>query len=132
MKKILSTIFILAFIMVILTGCQDRTDLTAPSPKSGTVDLSSFVSIGNSITAGYQSNALFQDGQIWSYGNQIAKVANTNYAIPFISNPGLGGDFVTAQIQIHSLSPLLLIQQPSSGTPLNSAYAAPYNNLGIP
>ena len=131
MKKILSTIFILAFISVIMTGCQDRSNLTAPtpqSPKSGSADFTRFVTIGNSITAGYQSSALFQDAQVWSYGNQIAKLVNTNYAIPLISDPGLGG-----QLQIHQLTPnLVLVQQPSSGLPTNLNYPAPYNNLGIP
>jgi hypothetical protein len=48
--------------------------------------------------------------------------------MPLISDPGLGG-----QIQVHSLFPnLVLVQQPSSGVPLNINYAAPYNNLGIP
>jgi len=131
MKKILNTIFILTFIAVIITGCQDRSNLTAPtlqSPKSGTADFTRFVTIGNSITAGYQSSALYQDAQVWSYGNQIAKLVNTSYAIPSISDPGLGG-----QLQIHQLKPsLVLVQQPSSGVPLNLNYPAPYNNLGIP
>lgn len=130
MKKILSTIFILAFISVIITGCQDRADLTAPtpvSPKSGTADFTRFVTIGNSLTAGYQSSALYQSAQVWSYGNQIAKLVNTNYAMPLVSDPGLGGRLV-----IHSISGPVIISQPSSGVPLNLNYAAPYNNLGIP
>ena len=131
MKKILGTIFIITFVALLITGCQDRSNLTAPlqqSPKSGTADLTRFVTIGNSITAGYQSSALFQDAQVWSYGNQIAKLVGTTYAIPLVSDPGLGG-----QIQIQQLVPsLILKQQPSSGSPLNLTYPAPYNNLGIP
>ena len=90
MKKILSTIFILTFISVLITGCEDRSNITAPtpqSPKSGSADFTRFVTIGNSITAGYQSSALYQDAQVWSYGNQIAKLVNTTYAIPLISDP---------------------------------------------
>src|ERR1019366_7543094 len=105
MKKILSTIFILTFIAVIITGCQDRSNLTAPtpqSPKSGTADFTRFVTIGNSITAGYQSSALYQDAQIWGYGNQIAQVVNTPYVIPLMKDPGIGG-----QLQIHALFPNL-------------------------
>jgi phospholipase/lecithinase/hemolysin len=131
MKKILSTIFILAFISVIITGCQDRSNLTAPtaqSPKSGNADFTRFVTIGNSITAGYQSSALFQSAQVWAYGNQIAKLVNTPFAMPLISDPGLGGRLV-----IHTLSNSpVIIAQPSSGVPLNLNYPAPYNNLGIP
>ncbi|MDR3668028.1 MAG: SGNH/GDSL hydrolase family protein [Ignavibacteriaceae bacterium] len=131
MKNILSTIFIIIFVILFITGCQDRSNLTAPTPQSpisGQADLTRFVTIGNSITAGYQSSALFQDAQVWSYGNQIAKLVGTNYAIPLVSDPGLGG-----QIQIQQLFPnLILKQQPSSGSPLNLNYPAPYNNLGIP
>jgi hypothetical protein len=131
MKKILSNIFLLALSLVFITGCQDRSELTAPapqSPKSGTADFTRFVSIGNSITAGYQSSALFKDAQLYAYGNQIAQIVNTSYAMPLVSDPGLGG-----QLQVHQLSPnLVLIQQPSSGVPLNLSYPAPYNNLGVP
>jgi lysophospholipase L1-like esterase len=48
--------------------------------------------------------------------------------MPLISDPGIGG-----QLQIHTLTPnLVLVQQPSSGLPINLNYPAPYNNLGIP
>jgi len=130
MKKILSTVFILAFISVIITGCQDRSNLTAPapqSPKSGSADFTRFVTIGNSITAGYQSSALYQSAQVWSYGNQIAKLVNTTYQMPLVSDPGLGGRLV-----LQSLVGPVIVSQPSSGVPLNSTYPYPYNNLGIP
>lgn len=133
MKKILRTIFIITFVAVFITGCQDRSDITAPapqSPKSGNVDFTRFVTIGNSITAGYQSSSLFQDAQVWGFGNQIAKVANTPYVMPLMANPGIGG-----QLQIYSLFPnLVLVQQPSLGqeAALNIGYAGVYNNLGIP
>lgn len=133
MKKILSTIFILAFISVILIGCQDRSNLTAPtpqSPKSGSADFTRFVTIGNSITAGYQSSSLFKDAQAYSYGNQIAQLVNTPYVQPLMQNPGIGG-----QLQIHALFPnLVLVQQPTMGqeAALNIQYAGVYNNLGVP
>lgn len=133
MKKILSSIFIITLIMVLITGCQDRSDLTAPtpqSPKSGNADFTRFVSIGNSITAGYQSSSLYQDAQVWSFGNQIAKVVNTPYVMPLMANPGVGG-----QLQIKSLFPnLVLVQQPSLGqeAALNIGYAGVFNNLGVP
>jgi hypothetical protein len=133
MKKILGTIFIITFVALLITGCQDRSNLTAPtpqSPKSGTADFTRFVTIGNSITAGYQSSALYQDAQIWGYGNQIAQVVNTPYVIPLMKDPGIGG-----QLQIHTLFPnLVLVQQPSLGqeAALNIGYQGVYNNLGVP
>jgi lysophospholipase L1-like esterase len=133
MKKILSTIFIMTFIAILITGCQDRSNLTAPTPqsqKSGTADLTRFVTIGNSITAGYQSSSLFKDAQAYSFGNQIAQLVNTPYVQPLMQNPGIGG-----QLQIHVLFPnLVLVQQPTMGqeAALNIGYAGVYNNLGVP
>ncbi len=131
MKKILYIIFTVFFTVIIFTGCQDRTSLTAPSspnPKSGSADFTRYVSIGNSITAGYQSGALFQSGQIYAYGNLIAQqTGSPTFEEPLISDPGIGG-----RMKVASISPFAISVDPSSGTPLNLSYPAPYNNLGVP
>lgn len=130
MKKTLNLIFTALLSVIIFAGCQDRTDLTAPStqsPKSGTADFTRYVSIGNSITAGYQSGALFESGQIYAYGNLIAKQTGTSYQEPLISDPGIGG-----RMKVDSVSPFAISVDPSSGTPLYLTYPAPYNNLGVP
>jgi hypothetical protein len=131
MKKFFNFILPVFAAVIILYGCQDRTDLTGPSSKSGSADLSVYVSIGNSITAGYQSSALYQSAQVYSYGNLIAQQVNSGYAIPLISDPGIGG-----QIQVKSFNmatgTLTLTTLGSTGTPLNLAYGKAYNNLGIP
>ena len=133
MKKIISIIFAAAILIFVYTGCQDRTDLTAPqlSKKSGSADFTTFVTIGNSLTSGYQSGALYQSAQVYAYGNQIAQQVGTNFAEPLISDPGTGGrmevkslDLAKAQINIY--------YNPNTGSPLNLTYALPYNNLGIP
>ena len=61
MKKYIKYLLIALLLPVIFFGCKDRTELnppTSPNPNAGSVDLSRFVSIGNSLTAGYQSSAL--------------------------------------------------------------------------
>ena len=129
MKKILSNLFIVILITALITGCKDRTNITSPSPQSGTADFTHYVAIGNSITAGYQSSALYQDAQVYGYPNLIAQQVNTSFVVPLISNPGIGG-----QLYVHSFSAsgADIRQLPSSGLPLNLNYPAPYNNLGIP
>ncbi|MGA7723413.1 MAG: SGNH/GDSL hydrolase family protein [Ignavibacteriaceae bacterium] len=138
MKKLLNLILslkgwftIVLLVVFIVSGCQDRTNLTGPAPKSGSADLSRYVSIGNSITAGYQSGALYQSAQEYSYGNLIAQQVNSNYAIPFISDPGLGG-----RIEVQSFNPatgtLDLTIDTKTGAPINSSYPNSYNNLGVP
>ncbi len=70
MKKI--NIKLLALSLVILGACsQDVLDLEAPetttpettTPSKGNADFTKFVSIGNSLTAGFQAGALFNEGQ---------------------------------------------------------------------
>lgn len=63
----------------LIVGCaQDVEDLKAPAGEedpTGTlganIDVSNFVTIGNSLVAGYQSNALFTEGQNESIGKII-------------------------------------------------------------
>ncbi len=126
---------LIVFVGVILTSlslmsCEDRTELTAPNsptPNLGAVNFTNFVSIGNSLTAGYQSSSLFESAQMYSFGNLIAKQVGAVYAMPIISDPGN-----TGRIEIKSLNPFTLTYNTSAGTPTNTGYTKPYNNLGIP
>ncbi|MCL5029370.1 MAG: SGNH/GDSL hydrolase family protein [Bacteroidetes bacterium] len=133
MKKIFNLALGIFVTILIFSGCQDRTNLTAPtvSPQSGSADLTRYVSIGNSLTAGYQSGALYQSAQVYAYDNLISKQAGTTFAMPLISDPGIGG-----RIKIQSLDiakgEIVLAYDGSTGTPENLTYPAPYNNLGIP
>ncbi len=113
---------------LLLTGCEDRTDLTAPqAPSTGDADFTSFVTLGNSLTAGYQSGALYKSAQEYSYGAMIAKQVGAKYEQPLISDPGLG-----SRMEIASLEPFAIAYNTNQGSPLNLTYAAPYNNLGVP
>ncbi len=130
MKKILSLLSALLLAVSLFNGCQDRTDLTAPPApdgKSGNVDFSRFVVIGNSLTAGYQSSALYESAQNYCFGNQIAQEVGADFAMPLISDPGIGG-----LLEVQSLEPFALTVATTQGTPTNLTYPAPYNNLGIP
>ena len=61
---------------------------------SGTADFSKFVSVGNSLTAGYSDGALFIDGQTNSFSNilaqQFALAGGGNFTQPLM-NDNLGG-----------------------------------------
>ena len=120
----------LLFAVFIVSGCKDRTDITAPpaiQKKSGNADFSRFVTIGNSLTAGYQSGSLFESAQMYSFGNLIAQQVNTDFAQPTVTDPGTVG-----RLEIKSLNPFTLSTDGTSGTPDNTTYPAPYNNLGVP
>jgi lysophospholipase L1-like esterase len=76
---IFSAIFLFA-----LTACnedevlKDWTDanpaptVQVPSGDAGSLDLSNYVAIGNSLTAGFMDGALYDDGQSQSYANILA------------------------------------------------------------
>jgi len=127
MKKIIISLSLLSIFALAIVGCEDYNELTAPELNLGTANFTRFVSIGNSITAGLQSGSLFESGQIYSFGNLISKQVGAGYQVPYVSDPGTIG-----RIEIQSLSPFTTTINTQQGNPLNSAYPAPYNNLGIP
>jgi lysophospholipase L1-like esterase len=112
-------------------ACEDRSELSAPeAPNTGTASFERLVSIGNSLTAGYQSGALFESAQKYSIGAQIARQAgNVTYAQPLISDPGSGG-----RIEISAITATSVVTKYNyaTGTAINLNYSKPYNNLGVP
>ncbi len=128
MKLKFKFLTILLFSALFVISCDDYTEIEAPVQNnvSGNANFARFVSIGNSITAGYQSGTIYQSGQIYSYGNLIAQQVGTSYEMPLVSDPGLGG-----RMELQNLAPTIYYN-PSKGSLLNANYPAPYNNLGVP
>ncbi|RKY98186.1 MAG: hypothetical protein DRQ13_03815 [Ignavibacteriae bacterium] len=127
MKKILKAFAFIAGVVLILSSCDEYNELTAPTVDSGNANFTRFVSIGNSLTAGYQSSSLYKSAQQYSYGKLIADVMGVSFEQPLVGDPGTGG-----RLEIESLSPFTLFTNPNAGAPLNLNYPAPYNNLGVP
>jgi len=67
MKKL---VYIL-FSLVILAGCEPKIDEL--SPNKGSADFSRFVSVGNSLVAGYADGALYFSAQKNSFPNLLAQ-----------------------------------------------------------
>jgi lysophospholipase L1-like esterase len=126
MKKILKIVSFVFIAALIIIGCDEFNEITTPY-TTGSANFSKFVTIGNSLTAGYQSAALFESAQMYSYGNQIAIHMNTLFAQPLYSDPGTGG-----RMEVVSISPFVSTFNQNVGAPTNLTYPAPYNNLGIP
>jgi len=126
MKKILKIVPFVFIAALMLISCDEYNEITA-TYTTGSANFSKFVTIGNSLTAGYQSAALFESAQMYSYGNLIAGHMNTLFAQPTYSDPGTGG-----RMEVVSLDPFVSTFNPNAGVPTNLNYPAPYNNLGIP
>ncbi|EAR02169.1 SGNH/GDSL hydrolase family protein [Maribacter sp. HTCC2170] len=147
MKKFLS---ILAILGLFLVSCSDDDPVIdlAPEPDpitytSGSADFSNYVSIGNSLTAGYSDAALFVDGQTNSYPNMLATnfelVGGGAFNIPFMAdNLGgatLGGTPILGNRLILSFSSGSPTPTPVSGTgstEITNALSGSFNNMGVP
>ena len=111
---------------------------------SGTADLSKYVSVGNSLTAGYADGALYITGQDNSYPNimaqQFALAGGGEFTQPLMDdNIGgllLGGVQITANRFVLAVDangnpgPVRLEGMPA--TDVATSVAGPYNNMGVP
>lgn len=132
---------LLASLAIVLFSCNDDFKNPVEDFKvvPGTADFSNYVSIGNSLTAGYTDNALFISGQENSYPNILASLMKPagggDFKQPLMTdniggftNLGIAGK-LELKIVNGSLTPVATVAQ----SPFTSIVAAgPYNNVGIP
>jgi lysophospholipase L1-like esterase len=69
-----------------LVACSDTPNVVQVKPVDPL--FRSYVSIGNSITAGFQSNGINDSTQRQSYAVLFAQAVNTNFRIPLLNKPG--------------------------------------------
>ena len=144
--KILYKIFI-ASAFVALVSCQTDFDDNVTDVgffDSGTANLSSFVAVGNSLTAGYADNALYKTGQENSFPNILASrfafTGGGEFKQPMMAdNYGgllLGGNVIAAPRMVLSFdangnaAPTVLDRSPT--TEVTNHLSGPFNNLGVP
>ena len=104
--------------------------LLAAAPAMAQVDLSNYVALGDSLTAGFASGALMDFYQDRSYPAILAAHAGaTGFEQPLVSEPGF-----PPILELVHLVPAPVIQPVGlvPGLPVNAALPRPYNNLGVP
>ncbi len=104
--------------------------LLAAAPAMAQVDLSNYVALGDSLTAGFASGALMDFYQDRSYPAVLASQAGaTEFEQPLVSEPGF-----PPILELVHLVPAPVIQPVGlvPGLPVNAALPRPYNNLGVP
>ena len=147
MKKFYA--FLLAF-GFIFWSCEEDDffvpDIPDPDPityTSGTANFSNYVSVGNSLTAGYSDLALFVDGQTASFPNMLAGnfalAGGGNFTIPFMADnlggatlggvPILGNRWI---LDFSSGSPTPVPVEGQGTTEITSTLSGPFNNMGVP
>ncbi len=144
----------LLLILLGFTACNDEEDILAdnniettteelPVITAGSVDFSKFVSLGNSLTAGFTDNALFIAGQENSLPNilsqKFALVGGGSFTQPMMDDNVGGLLFGGSPMADGSFGPRLYFDGsgPATlpGVPTTEVFApsnGPYNNLGVP
>ncbi len=152
MKNIKTYVLALLAFAVVISACDEDKDLLdqrladnplpdAPSGDSGTLDLSRFVSVGNSLTAGFMDGALYTNGQDHSFPNllsqqfQISGIGGGAFVQPDINSQngfsGLGPNGPLGRLEL-SLSQLRPV--PTVGE-VPTAYGgdkSALRNFGVP
>jgi lysophospholipase L1-like esterase len=105
----------------LLTGCDDES-LTAPEIQNDLFN--SYVALGNSLTAGFQSSGINESTQRDSYASLLSEQMGTRFTLPVLPNPGCPPPL--SQVlppQRISDDPCAFRAQPSSST---------INNVAVP
>ena len=144
--KMINNIKWLAFVALAFVACNSDDDVIA-DPNStdgtpltaGTADFSKYVSLGNSLTAGYSDSALFMEGQKNSFpnllANQFALVGGGEFKIPYTNdNVGgllLGGNVIAGpRLFFNGAAPVSVLGSPS--TEITNVLTGGFNNMGVP
>jgi lysophospholipase L1-like esterase len=74
--------------VIALGACEGKRDILLPSLAGGNDMFKSYVALGNSITAGFQSNGITDSTQRQSYARLLAAQMGTQYHYPAIFGRG--------------------------------------------
>ncbi len=115
--------------VVFAAGCQSDNVITPPKNSVNTGLFKSYVALGNSISAGYQSGGILDSTQRESFAFLLAGAAGTRYAYPSLVPPGCPPPIVNfqtgARLGSGSTASSCSFRNPSSVT-------ATLNNVAVP
>lgn len=146
MKNYIKYIAVLALGFV---ACEPEFDTPIDEDNfytSGEADFSNYVSVGNSLTAGFADGTLYITGQDNSYPNimatQFALAGGGTFTQPLMNDnvgglllggnqiPGFNPRFVLATDENGNPGPAIINQ--SSTTEVSNILSGPFNNVGVP
>ena len=135
--------FGLAVLLLAFTACEDdkyEMEIEPPIPVDpGSANFSTFVSVGNSLTAGFSDGALFIESQKAAFPNLLSEtfteVGGGEFTTPFMDdNLGgllLGGQQVSGNRLYFDGEGLPNVPGEPS-TEISNIKPGPYNNMGVP
>ena len=132
----------LALLGLSLAGCQPTIE--KPAASAGSADFSTYISVGNSLTAGYADGGLYREGQLNSYpsilASQFAKVGGGAFVQPLFTEAQsngagylrLAGFTATGSPITANVTTNLAVRGGTRQAPLYTKFTDPVNNLGVP
>lgn len=138
------SILLAGLAVISLASCKPNLDTGEAS--AGPLDLSSYVAVGNSLTAGFADGSLYLSGQQNSYpailAQQFRMVGGGDFKIPYLKN-NYGFPYRKYELRITvpcsgppALGPLLedAAKQAASVAENEASVVlgGPYNNMGVP
>ncbi len=132
-RNILPVIFALA---LLCSSCESSIDEF--SPHAGDIDFTTYVAIGNSLTAGFRDGELFRSGQEQSLANimasQFMHVGLSSFKQPLMKDElGFGSRLILGTLEDGSPFPMPMPGTPDAGNFVNIFQEeGPFHNLGVP
>ncbi|MEO5818562.1 MAG: SGNH/GDSL hydrolase family protein [Gemmatimonadaceae bacterium] len=83
--------------LVVLAGCESKRSLLGPTSLAGGDIFKSYVALGNSITAGYQSGGINDSTQRQSYARLLAGQMGTQYHYASLAGRGCSPPIANTQ-----------------------------------
>jgi lysophospholipase L1-like esterase len=152
-----TTLYFIMLAALVTSSCE--TSFDEPKSSAGAVDLTRYVAIGNSLTAGYADNALYLEGQQNAYPAILAQQFKKAGGAAVFNTPFLTGDNGTYGVSpafslgLQATTPKLILGMKAdckgvtglspvlstAPNPSNTAFYTPifqagnyYQNMGIP
>lgn len=135
----MNKILYLIAILFLFASCEPEIDDF--EPKAGNADFSSYVAIGNSLTAGYTSGDLYKSSQENSYpsmlADKFATVGGGDFNQPLMTDDAGFGNRLILGISENclgeaGLGPVPYPELPSTENFASIADQGPFNNMGVP
>ena len=120
---------VLGLTLALLTGCRSDEALNPPDLSNNGGLLERYISMGNSITAGFQSAGINDSTQLQSYAVLFAHQAGAPFFVPLLNKPGCPPPFT-----INTTNPPTRLGGGSStDCSLREGTALPYlSNVAVP
>jgi hypothetical protein len=126
--RLYAAVTLVALLVAGCGPCERLDSVTAPRIPGGSADYSTYVALGTSIGAGYQSGGLVYRHQLKSYPALFAGRVGATFTYPAVSDSGY-----PPLLQLVSLGSSPVIRQAGvAGTWTNATQELPYTNLCVP